>query len=219
MTRIRAGHGAGRARLLSPRQRSEQYFTSSQTRSHFLRQRNGRPHCMQGFSGNSCFLRMAMWRLNLSERGRGVGEAEHVMSSDAVQMPLQAGSSLPLTAPALRSLALLLRTATDTSSLTRKQEQPVSLLQSRQEQNASLLTCTGEGTAKRRARALAQACHLRRDLTAGTAGATRLINSTPRPAVTRKASPTAKPQCSSQRPDSRSLGTAQPMTSSARRTS
>lgn len=98
-------------------------------------------------------LRMAMWRLNLSERGRGVGEAKHVMSSDAVQMPLQARSSLPLTAPALRSLALLLRTATGTSALRRKQ--PASLLQSRQEQNASLLPCTGEGTAKRRARALA----------------------------------------------------------------
>lgn len=94
-----------------------------------------------------------MWRLNLSERGRGVGEAKHVMSSDAVQMPLQARSSLPLTAPALRSLALLLRTATGTSALRRKQ--PASLLQSRQEQNASLLPCTGEGTAERRARALA----------------------------------------------------------------
>ena len=75
------------------------------------------------------------------------------MSSDAAQMPLQARSSLPLTAPALRSLALLLRTATGTSALRRKQ--PASLLQSRQEQNASLLPCTGEGTAKRRVRALA----------------------------------------------------------------
>lgn len=105
---------------------------------------------MQGFSGNSCFLRMAMWRLNLSESGWGVGEAKHVMSSDVVQMPLQARCSLPRT-----PLRLLLRTATDTSALTRKQEQPASLLQSRQEQDASLLPCTGEGTAKRRARVLA----------------------------------------------------------------
>ncbi len=91
-----------------------------------------------------------MWRLNLSESGWGVGEAKHVMSSDVVQMPLQARCSLPRT-----PLRLLLRTATDTSALTRKQEQPASLLQSRQEQDASLLPCTGEGTAKRRARVLA----------------------------------------------------------------
>ncbi|AAM39069.1 Hypothetical Protein XCAW_00061 [Xanthomonas citri subsp. citri Aw12879] len=49
-----------RWRLLSPRHRSEQYFTSSHTRSHFLRQRNGRPHCAHTFSGRSCFLRAAI---------------------------------------------------------------------------------------------------------------------------------------------------------------
>ncbi|KQQ83682.1 hypothetical protein ASF73_16780 [Xanthomonas sp. Leaf131] len=59
---------------------------------------------------------------------------------------------------------------------------------------------------------------LRPGRAAGITRGTRLINNTPRPTVTRSASPTAKPQCSNQRPDNRSLGTAQPTTSSARRT-
>ena len=37
----------------APRQRSEQYRTSSQSRAHFLRQVNGRPHAAQIFVGNS----------------------------------------------------------------------------------------------------------------------------------------------------------------------
>jgi hypothetical protein len=38
------------------RQRSEQYFTSSQTFAHFLRQANGRPHVAQGFCGSVDFV-------------------------------------------------------------------------------------------------------------------------------------------------------------------
>ena len=40
----------------APRQRSEQYFTSSQTFSHFLRQVNGRPQTRQVFCGKSLFF-------------------------------------------------------------------------------------------------------------------------------------------------------------------
>lgn len=40
------------------RQPSEQYFTSAQTFSHFLRQLNGRPQTTQVFSGKSDFLRI-----------------------------------------------------------------------------------------------------------------------------------------------------------------
>ena len=50
--------GAG-ALFRSRRQRSEQYLTSSQTRSHFLRQVNGRPHRAQILVGRSAFLRIA----------------------------------------------------------------------------------------------------------------------------------------------------------------
>lgn len=109
-----AGHGGGRVRLLSPRQRSEQYFTWSHTRSHFLRQRNGRPQCMQGFSGNSCFLRMAMRRLSLTGGGWSVDEAKHVMSRGALQMPVQATRSVPLATHGQRGLASLPRIETDT---------------------------------------------------------------------------------------------------------
>lgn len=38
------------------RQRSLQNFTSSHTRSHFLRHVNGRPQAAQIFSGKCCFL-------------------------------------------------------------------------------------------------------------------------------------------------------------------
>ncbi len=110
----RAGHGAGRIRLLSPRQRSEQYFTWSHTRSHFLRQRNGRPQCMQGFSGNSCFLRMAMRRVSLTGGGWDVDEAKHVMSRGALQMPVQATRFVPLATHARRGVASLPRLGTDT---------------------------------------------------------------------------------------------------------
>lgn len=40
------------------RQRSEQYFTFSQSRSHFLRQEKGNPHTRQVFVGSSDFLRI-----------------------------------------------------------------------------------------------------------------------------------------------------------------
>ena len=40
------------------RHASEQYFTCSQSRSHFLRQTNGRPQVRQVLDGNSDFLRM-----------------------------------------------------------------------------------------------------------------------------------------------------------------
>jgi hypothetical protein len=40
------------------RQRSEQYFTLSQSRAHFLRHENGRPHRAQGFAGRSAFERI-----------------------------------------------------------------------------------------------------------------------------------------------------------------
>ena len=39
------------------RQRSEQYFTFSQSRAHFLHQVNGRPHTAQSFAGLSLGLR------------------------------------------------------------------------------------------------------------------------------------------------------------------
>ena len=46
-----------RSRTLRPaRQRSEQYFTSSHTFSHFLRQVNGLPQVRQVFSGRSDFF-------------------------------------------------------------------------------------------------------------------------------------------------------------------
>ena len=46
--------------FLSPfRHRSEQYFTSSHTRSHFFRHANGRPHAAQIFVGRWGFLCMA----------------------------------------------------------------------------------------------------------------------------------------------------------------
>jgi hypothetical protein len=47
---------AGRAD--SWRQRSEQYFTCSQSRAHFLRQVNGRAQCAQGLAGRSAFERI-----------------------------------------------------------------------------------------------------------------------------------------------------------------
>lgn len=37
----------------SPRQRSEQYLTSSQTRAHLFRQAKGRPQVAQVFTGRS----------------------------------------------------------------------------------------------------------------------------------------------------------------------
>ena len=49
---------AGAALLDSRLQRSEQYFTSSQQRSHFLRHVNGKLQCWQGFSGRFSFLCM-----------------------------------------------------------------------------------------------------------------------------------------------------------------
>jgi hypothetical protein len=45
------------------RQRSEQYFTVSQSRAHFLRQENGRPHRAQGLAGRSAFERIRGMRL------------------------------------------------------------------------------------------------------------------------------------------------------------
>jgi len=48
---------AGRA---ARRQRSEQYFTPSQSRSHFLRHVNGSVQCAQVFTGNPDFLRIFM---------------------------------------------------------------------------------------------------------------------------------------------------------------
>ena len=44
--------------LRAPRQRSEQYLTSSQFFSHFFRQANGSPQLAQIFSGRSAFLRI-----------------------------------------------------------------------------------------------------------------------------------------------------------------
>ena len=43
---------------LPARQRSEQYFTSSQTLAHFFRHAKGRPQLAQVFSGSSAFLRI-----------------------------------------------------------------------------------------------------------------------------------------------------------------
>jgi hypothetical protein len=54
-------HGAGRSEGALRRQRSEQYLTSSQTFSHFLRQVNGKPHRMHGLLGRSDFLRIFIW--------------------------------------------------------------------------------------------------------------------------------------------------------------
>jgi hypothetical protein len=51
-------------RLILPvcRHRSEQYLTSSQTRSHFLRQANGRPQVTQVLCGRLAFLCMDQLR-------------------------------------------------------------------------------------------------------------------------------------------------------------
>jgi len=46
--------------LAARRQRSEQYFTWSQSRSHFLRQLKGRAQWAQVFDGSSDFLRIFM---------------------------------------------------------------------------------------------------------------------------------------------------------------
>jgi hypothetical protein len=46
--------------LAARRQRSEQYFTWSQSRSHFLRQLKGRAQWAQIFDGSSDFLRIFM---------------------------------------------------------------------------------------------------------------------------------------------------------------
>lgn len=56
------------------RQLSEQYFTSFQTRSHFLRQEKGRPHAAQVFDGRSAL------RIDFPEsplRGMDVGFLLH----------------------------------------------------------------------------------------------------------------------------------------------
>jgi len=50
--------GAQRGALAVRRQRSEQYLTWSQSRSHFLRQLKGNWQCAQTFDGNSDFLRI-----------------------------------------------------------------------------------------------------------------------------------------------------------------
>jgi len=42
------------------RQRSEQYLTCSQSRSHFLRHEKGNPQWAQDFTGNWDFLRIFM---------------------------------------------------------------------------------------------------------------------------------------------------------------
>ena len=42
---------------LLERQRSEQYLTSSQTRAHFLRQENGRPHLTHSLLGRVAFVK------------------------------------------------------------------------------------------------------------------------------------------------------------------
>jgi hypothetical protein len=55
------GHCEGRAHGCGGplrRQRSEQYLTCSQSRAHFRRQLNGRPHTRQVFWGKSDFLRI-----------------------------------------------------------------------------------------------------------------------------------------------------------------
>jgi hypothetical protein len=49
---VRAGFGAVSRHL------SEQYFTSSHTRSHFLRQTNGRAQVTHSFCGSSLFFRI-----------------------------------------------------------------------------------------------------------------------------------------------------------------
>ncbi|CAA9528701.1 MAG: hypothetical protein AVDCRST_MAG62-1675 [uncultured Sphingomonas sp.] len=43
---------------VADRQRSEQNFTSFQSRAHFLRQVNGRPQAAHGLVGRSDFLRI-----------------------------------------------------------------------------------------------------------------------------------------------------------------
>ena len=50
------------AGLPARRQRSEQYFTCSQSRSHFLRQVNGNRQCAQVLLGSSYFLRILLMR-------------------------------------------------------------------------------------------------------------------------------------------------------------
>lgn len=45
-------------------QRLLQYFTFSQSRSHFLRHANGLPHVAQTFSGRCCFLCITVKRLH-----------------------------------------------------------------------------------------------------------------------------------------------------------
>jgi len=49
--------------LADLRQRSEQYFTLSQSRAHFLRQVKGRPQAAQVFVGKSALRRVGAMRL------------------------------------------------------------------------------------------------------------------------------------------------------------
>ena len=58
---LRSAHPCS-VRLRAERQRSEQYFTSSQTFSHFFRHAKGRPQLAQVFSGSSAFFRIFAMR-------------------------------------------------------------------------------------------------------------------------------------------------------------
>ncbi len=64
-----ANRSPHRAFFASPRHRSEQNRTSSQTRSHFLRHVKGRPQWAQGFEGRSplrIIFGMMVYRSSLS---------------------------------------------------------------------------------------------------------------------------------------------------------
>jgi len=54
------GSAFGEGGLAARRQRSEQYLTCSQSRSHFLRQAKGRAQCAHCFVGSSDFFRIFM---------------------------------------------------------------------------------------------------------------------------------------------------------------
>lgn len=58
------------------RQRSEQYLTASQSRSHFFRQVKGRPQHTHSLLGRSCLLRMRMGASDVERELVGAGRSQ-----------------------------------------------------------------------------------------------------------------------------------------------
>ncbi len=87
----------------APRQRSEQYFTLSQSRAHFLRQAKGRPHAMHVFVGRSAFRRIRAMKSpghglaapveepSIGVRRKSIEDSQQMAGSRGGRMDLQPG--------------------------------------------------------------------------------------------------------------------------------